>query len=206
MTDWKVILTEHEIEHFVQKCADIINDKFKGEKIVVACILKGAVYFHVDLTRKLTIPHSSYFIEASSYKDGQESGELEILSVIHPSKFEGKKVVLLDELFDNGKTLNRVKQKLHEKANVPLDDIFTCTLFKKNKCVSEPLPNLYGISIPDVWVVGYGLDDKQEKRNWTTLYGCPKIEGIPKTKDDVIFDDNGRHQEWRYDVHAIMHQ
>ena len=186
---WKVILTPEQIEESVEKCAKVINEKFQGEKVVVACILKGAAYFYVDLTRKLTLPHNCYFVEASSYHNEQtQSDEIEILSLIKSEKFKGRKVILVDELYDNGNTINLVRDAISEKAEIPLEDIFTCTAFRKNKVTTQRLPDLCGCTVPDVWLVGYGLDDKQEKRNWTTLYGCPKCEGVPKTEDDKMFD------------------
>ena len=131
---WRLIMTEEEIQKAVQKCADTINTEFQGKEVVVACILKGAVYFFTDLTRLLTIPHSAYFIEASSYTDKQTQNEcVEILSQIVPSKFINKYVILIDELFDNGATINRIKTEIHKKASVPLEMIITCTLFLKNK-------------------------------------------------------------------------
>ena len=106
VNDWKVVLTPEEINTVVKYCAKQINDKFKGKNIVICAILKGAVYFFVDLTRYLTIPYSCYFIEASSYHNKQTQSEmLKIESSINPSKFEGKHVILLDELFDNGLTM-----------------------------------------------------------------------------------------------------
>jgi hypoxanthine phosphoribosyltransferase len=188
--EWRLILTADEIRLCVQKCANVINAKFAGKEVVIACILKGAVYFFTDLTRMLTIPHSCYFIEASSYKDKQTQNEhVEILSQIIPSKFAGKHVILLDELFDNGNTLMRIKDAIHEKANVPYNMIFTCTLFIKNKQSHCPKPDLIGIAVPDVWLVGYGLDDKQEKRNWIHLFARPKEVLSLRNTDDAIFDN-----------------
>lgn len=189
---WKLLLTKDQINKAVSHCAKEIERVFEGEEFVVVCILKGCVYFFVDLTRNLTIPYSTYFIEASSYHDSQTQSEtVELLSVLVPKKFEGKKVILLDELFDSGTTLQLVKEKLMEDLGKSADDIYTCTLFIKQTetPASRPLPDLYGIALPDVWVVGYGLDDAQEKRGWEYLYGVPKaIESIPKTKDDAMFD------------------
>ncbi len=185
-TEWCLIFTETEIASYVKKCADYLNHKFSNDDVVVVCILKGAAYFYVDLTRMLTIPHSCYFIEASSYKDSQKQcDQLEILSIINPEKFRGKKVILIDELYDNGCTMYNIKNAISEKAKVALDDIFTCTAFKKNKETSFPQPDLCGVTTPDVWLVGYGLDVKQRYRNLKELYGCPKTEDIPKTVDDI---------------------
>lgn len=189
--DWKLLLTEADIAVVNQKLATDINSRFAGESVIVVCILKGAVYFHVDLTRLLTIPHSQYFIEASSYHNSQSQSEtVEILSKIVPAKFTGRKVILIDELYDNGTTLTNIKQKISELTGVKLVDIFTCTIFKKDKRTTQPEPDLYGISVPNVWLVGYGLDDQQEKRNWTNLYAVPKLEGMELTADDKLFSDN----------------
>ena len=182
---WRLILTERQINDCVQKCADYINPHFHDQDVVVVCILKGAVYFFVDLKRKLTFPHSDYHIEASSYKNSQtQQEELEILSVINPDKFRGKKVILVDELYDNGRTLHNIKLAIAERAQVPMADIFTCTAFRKNKTTLYPAPDLCGLTMPDVWLVGYGLDDRQKYRNLTELYACPKAPGLPETEDD----------------------
>jgi len=201
--NWKVLLTEQEIAAINDYVADVINKKFIGKNIVIASILKGAVYFTVDLTRRLTIPYSLYFLEGSSYKNKQtQSEELELLSKIVPSKFEGKTVILIDELFDNGLTLHQVKNKLlDEVTSLKATDIFTCVLFKKNKETKYPSPDLIGFDIlPNVWVVGYGLDDKQEKRGWKHLFAVPKSDGIPKHLHDNLFDDSDYYKSLRNSI------
>ena len=198
--EWKCILTEDEIKKCVQECARVINDKFEGKDIVLTCILKGAAYFLVDLSRELIIPHSIYFIEASSYHDSQKQENTEILSLIVPEKFKDKHVILLDELFDNGNTLENVKKAIHEKANVPLEKIFTCTLLKKNKISSREQPDLYGLIVPDVWLVGYGLDDQQHKRGWKCVFACPKAKNITETQDDKIFTNMYYYARVKHDI------
>jgi hypoxanthine phosphoribosyltransferase len=200
--NWKILLTKEELDKMNIHLAKIISDKFRGKDIIVTVILKGAAYFYTDLTRYMTIPHSSYFIEASSYKDTQtQHEEVEILSRIVPDKFKNKIVVLIDELFDNGATLDRIKRKiLQEVPALNEESFFTCTMFKKNKKTSYPEPNLYGFTIPNVWVVGYGLDDKQTKRNWIHLYAKPKSIDVPKSDDDVIFENNDVYHTMRNDL------
>ena len=206
-TDLRLVLTEEEINCCVKKCADLINKKFNGKNVIVVCILKGAVYFFTDLTRKLTIPHSCYFIEATSYHNNQtQSTNLSILSSINPDKFVDKHVVLLDELFDNGHTMFEIKKAIHEKANVPLEMIYTCVAFIKGKTTNYPPPDLFGIAVPDVWLVGYGLDDCQEKRNWTNLYACPKSSGIPENTDDIIFKSNDQYTKMRSSLCEFVNQ
>ena len=71
----------------------------------------------------------------------------------------------------------------------------TCTLFKKNKTTEYPDPDLFGVTVPNVWLVGYGLDDNQEKRNWTMLYAVPKLPGITESDDDILFRDDEIYQK-----------
>jgi hypoxanthine phosphoribosyltransferase len=149
--------------------------------------LKGAAYFTVDLSRKMVTYHSLYFLETSSYKNGQTQSKDLILPLINPDKFVGRKVVLVDELCDNGKTMELVKQSILKNTQVKNCDILTCVAFKKEKERVYPEPDIFGAALPDVWLVGHGLDDRQEKRNLTQLYGVPKSECVKKTIDDIIF-------------------
>lgn len=195
---WKLLVTMDEIGKANQRLADQINTQFKGKNLIIVCVLKGAVYFFVDLTRMLTVDHSQYFIEASSYKNAQtQSEEVELLSKIIPSKFENKTVLLLDELFDNGATMFHVKQKIIQTTTVKEEDIYTCTLFKKDKETNYPPPDLFGLSICNVWVVGYGLDDKQTKRQWVNLYAVPKPPTMTKEEDDQLFEDEVYYKQVR---------
>jgi hypothetical protein len=157
----------------------------------------------------MTIPHSLYFIEASSYHNEQtQSEEIELLSKIIPSKFEGRKVILLDELYDNGATLFKVKEKILAAVQILQDeDIFTCTIFRKSKETKYPPPNLVGLcELPNVWVVGYGLDDLQEKRAWMHLFAKPKLDGVAKTEHDVMFTEESFYifTRWRIREYVEM--
>lgn len=190
-TAWIKFMTEDQIQVCVGKCAAEINKLYKNTPVVLVCLLKGAVWFYVDLTRKLTIPYSTYFVEASSYKDGQTQAEsVEILSKINPDKFIGKKIILVDELYDNGTTMELLKTEINKQTGIKYEDIFTLAFFKKNKPMTHKYAgtlDLYSVMLPDLWFVGYGLDDKQEKRGWLDLYAVPKADGVPKTADDMKF-------------------
>ena len=208
---WRLLLTEAQIQSKVKELAAKIKARYIGKPIVLAGIMKGALWFLKDLSTYLDIPCTVYLIEARSYHNAQtQSEELEILSVIHPDKFLGRTVILLDELFDNGVTLNAVKRAIYKKlvAAIMNDpkitdktkaiseiDIFTCVTFFKKKETTQQKPDLYGFVIPNVWVVGYGLDDCQEKRGWPVLFACPKSEGIPETEDDLLFKSEEKYQE-----------
>lgn len=194
--EWKLLMTESEIQLCCSHVAKQINEKFRNSEkpIVLTAILKGAYLFLADLTKKLTIPYSVYFIEASSYANKQtQQEELQLLSKLIPEKFHGKTVILVDELFDNGKTMSSIKEHLLSTQELKLkkEDIFACTIFTKDSGTDIPEPDFIGIKkIPPVWLVGYGLDDQGEKRGWPLLYACPKAEGVARTFADKIFDHN----------------
>lgn len=144
-----------------------------------------------DLVKKLKRPYSIYFVEASSYSGQKQSDEIDLLSRIVPSKFAGRRVVLVDELLDNGATMHTMAVHLMKTLKIPREQISTCVLFSK---ASETRPADYcadicGIpNVPNVWLVGYGLDDNGTKRGWTELFAKPKAEGVPKCEADGIFE------------------
>ncbi len=186
-TNWRLILYQDEIQQRISVLAGLIDKTLDGKDVVICSILKGAVYFTVDLSRAMKLPHSVYFVDASSYEGQTQSDEVELLSLLVPEKFHQKHVLLVDELFDNGKTIHTVKQLLLSRDDLGLDgsDITTCVLFKKGKKTPFEPPDMVGFDdMLDVWYVGYGLDDNGLSRNLTDLYAVPKIPGIPKSPDD----------------------
>lgn len=183
------ILSAEQINLLVDSCARRINSDLSGVKnLTIVAVLKGAVYFFVDLTRKITIPHSQLFIAASSYNDEQKQSQLKIQTEIPRNKIEGKTVLLVDELFDTGLTINLIKEYIE---SLGADKVYTCTAFVKNKTMK---PDYYGLNTPDVWLVGYGLDDCEKNRNLIDLYAVPKHPDIEKNEDDKIFVDQQKYE------------
>jgi len=205
--DWRILLTHNEIILGVRSVAAMLNERFKDDKIVLTAILKGAYLFLSDLAKLLTIPYTVYFVEASSYGDGQVQGEhVELLSRLVPSKFHNRKVVLIDELFDRGHTMHSIKTKLLSEKELGLkeSDISSCVLFAKDMNLM-PLPDFVGIrGLPNIWLVGYGLDDHGEKRGWVNLYGCPKAAGVPLVAADDIFGTGPRSESAIADIRTML--
>jgi hypoxanthine phosphoribosyltransferase len=193
--DWVLVMTHAEIQLAVRLLAAEINARFKDEKIVICAILKGAYLMLSDLTKRLTIPYHTYFVEASSYGNSQKQNEggVELLSRLVPEKFHDRKVVLIDELYDHGTTMKSIKDFLVRDPECRLkdEDVFTVTVFSKDTPTDLPPPDLVGIKeLPQLWLVGYGLDDQGEKRGWGHLFACPKIEGVPRVEADDSFVPN----------------
>ena len=190
---WQMILSQQRIEATVALLARRISTQFStsSKPLVLVGILKGVFIFLSDLCKNLTIPYTVYFLEASSYH-GQARGEVKFASEIVPEKLKGHHVLLLDELFDNGHTMAAMRQTLlaHEELGLTEADITTCVLFSKNSGTRLPPPDIVGFdNLPNVWYVGYGLDDNGEKRGWPHLFAVPKAPGVPLTADDARFED-----------------
>jgi len=183
--NYRLILTREEIDAGVRIAARRIETWSKGERIVVVAILKGAFMFLSDLCRTFVRPYSVYFVDSSSYGESKSQGSVKLSADINPEKFVDKssgvphKVVIIDELMDNGKTMNDVKQHFLStlKDTHAENDVLTCCLFAKDRERSWPEADVTGIpKVPDLWLVGYGLDDRGTKRGWTELLAVPKVK------------------------------
>uniref|UniRef100_A0A7S4Q3R7 Phosphoribosyltransferase domain-containing protein n=1 Tax=Alexandrium monilatum TaxID=311494 RepID=A0A7S4Q3R7_9DINO len=183
---YRLILTREEIEAGVRIVARRLENWCKGERIVLVCILSGAFMFLADLCKALVRPYSVYFVEASSYKDERTaSGGVEIAGGFQLSKFVDTstkaphKIVLVDELLDNGHTMQEMKRYFLTKlADTHKEkDVLTVCLLSKKRERHCPEADITGIpNLPDLWLVGYGLDDRRTKRGWTELFAMPKVK------------------------------
>lgn len=147
--------------------------KDKGKDVVMCVILKGAAFFAVDLSRDLQdlgLEHSMYFVDASSYRGIQQADAVTVKSLLMPDKFKGKHVLLVDELYDNGKTLATVYEHLLADICMDAKDVTTCVMFRKTKNVTQYAPpDFVGLDVEDAWLVGYGLDDDGLRRGMRDL-------------------------------------
>jgi len=208
LKNYRLILTHEEIDAGVRIVSRRVETWSKGERIVLIGILKGAFMFMSDLCRTLMRPYSVYFVEASSYGDEREQkkGGVSIASDIPASKFYDSitkrphKIVLCDELLDNGKTMEEMKQHLLKRLSATHTDadILTTALFSKRRDRTYPEADVTGITdLPDLWLVGYGLDDRGTKRGWTEVFAIPKVKIVETfAQEDVDklmgnLDDSG---------------
>lgn len=183
---WKLVYTRDTIMDAVATVAAELDRDYAGKDLVLVAILSGAAYFMVDLSRALSIPHRVHYIQGSSY-DGVQQGDVHIALLTNKdvSSMKDKHILLVDELYDNGKTLHEVARRITDE--VPVASIKSCVTFRKRKEINTYAPPDYcGIdNIPDVWYVGYGLDDDGDKRSWLNLWGVPKPHGMALSPDDI---------------------
>lgn len=204
--NYRLILTKEELDAGVRIVGKRIETWSKGERIILVGILKGAFMFMSDLCRVLSRPYSVYFVEASSYKDGRQQGAgVEISAELASAKFcdavtkKPHKIVLVDELLDNGKTMQDMKDHFLQslKSTHTENDILTVCLLSKQRKRECPEADITGIpDLPDLWLVGYGLDDRGTKRGWTELFAIPKVKIVETIEQTAVeqllenLDDN----------------
>jgi len=151
----RILISSEQIEQRVKELAQQISQDFSAvDRLYIIGILKGAFIFLADLTRRLDIPHVVDFMALSSYGKSTESGAVRILMDLR-EPIEGQHVLIVEDIVDTGHTLSYLYHVL--KGRKPAS-LHTCALVRKQRSrVDVPIEYL-GFDIPDVWVVGYGLD------------------------------------------------
>src|SRR5260370_20431082 len=158
----RILITRVQIDRRLRVMAREIEQDFDGREMVVISLLNGTVMFLADLVRHLSLPLRLDFIGVSSYRTNTESGELVFTKDLRLD-VRGRDVLLVDDILDTGKTMTRVLEKL---VALGPRRIRICVLLDKTSRRVEPVHADYvGFEIPDVFVVGYGLDFAERYRN-----------------------------------------
>jgi hypoxanthine phosphoribosyltransferase len=158
----RILIGEEQLAKRIRALSHDIERDFRGREMVVVSLLNGTVMFLADLIRNLSLPLRLDFIGVSSYGSGTESGELVFTKELRLD-VRGRDVLLVDDILDTGKTLHRVLGKL--QALKPRR-IRTCVLLNKAARRFEDVEaDFIGFDIPDLFVVGYGLDFAERYRN-----------------------------------------
>ena len=157
-----VLISEAQLARRVRALARQIGRDYAGRDLVLVPILTGTVVFLADLLRHLALPLHLDFIGVSSYRAGTDSGELVFTKELRLD-VRGRDVLLIDDILDTGKTLTRVRERLRPLRARSLK---VCVLLEKPARRQLPVRADYvGFSIPDEFVVGYGLDFAERHRN-----------------------------------------
>jgi hypoxanthine phosphoribosyltransferase len=157
----RILVPTDQIQARVQELAEQISHDYQGvDRIYMVGILKGAFIFLADLTRHLEIPHAVDFMALSSYGKTASSGTVRILMDLRES-IEGQHVLIVEDILDTGNTLHYLVRILEERKPASLR---TCVLVRKVRDRVDFPVDYLGFDIPDVWVVGYGLDFADQHR------------------------------------------
>ncbi|HAM49552.1 MAG TPA: hypoxanthine phosphoribosyltransferase [Nitrospiraceae bacterium] len=162
MPSVKPLLTSEQIRDRVTDLADLVSRDYAGKELLAIGILKGAFIFFADLVRLIRVPVTVDFITASSYLKDSSSGKLQIYCDIR-EKVTDKHVLLIDDIIDTGISLDAIRNRLLSQNPASLR---ICVLVdKKERRLVEVPVDYIGFEVPDVFIVGYGIDFDNHYRN-----------------------------------------
>ena len=159
----KVIITAEEIQEQIKKAASLINDSYDGKPILLVSILKGSFVFMADFCRAITVPCEVGFMCAKSYYSGTTSSGVVKITMDLDQDISGYHVVIVEDIIDTGRTLNDIVKML--KLRQPLSLHVITLLDKPSRRVVDFTADLSLFTIPDHFVIGYGLDCGEYFRN-----------------------------------------
>lgn len=159
----KILLTKEQIQKRVAELGAEIALDYEGKDLVAVCILKGAMHFMADLTREIPIPLTIDFMAISSYGAGtKSSGVVRILQDLDAS-ISHRHVLIVEDIVDSGLTLKYLMDNLESRR--PASIRIATLLDKPARRVVNVTTHYNGFTIPDEFVVGYGLDYNEKYRN-----------------------------------------
>ncbi len=174
----EILVSREEIRNAVKMLGEMITRDYKGKEPVIVCILKGASVFFVDLIREIDLPLTMEFMIVSSYGQGtQTTGNVRIRKDLDMD-IHGRDVILVEDIVDTGITLNFLSRMFADRgaASVKIATLLDKPAHRKVDLKAD----YFCFTIPDAFVVGYGLDYAEKYRNLPDI-GVLKPEIYQKT-------------------------
>ena len=160
----KVLITEEQLQTRIRELGEELSREYEGKNPIIIGVLKGVVVFYADMVRHITVPCQFDFMWVSSYRGTESTGKMDIKRDIS-TDIKGRHVLILEDIFDTGNSLNFTYNHLLSKEPASLK---ICTLLDKpegrNPAVTLEA-DYTGFKIPNEFVVGYGLDFNEYYRN-----------------------------------------
>ncbi len=159
----RILLDEEQIHTIVAGLGRRISTDYQGKNLLMVSVLKGSVVFMADLMRAIDIPCRIDFMAVSSYGSGvKTSGVVKIVKDLDIN-LEGYDLLIVEDILDSGVTLSYLKKMLMDRGPA---SVRICTfLDKPERRKADIIPDYVGASVPDEFVVGYGLDYDEKYRN-----------------------------------------
>jgi hypoxanthine phosphoribosyltransferase len=170
ISDFKLLFSQDEIKQKIIQIAQALDEEYIGKEIKIIMILKGSFIFVADLIREMKTPFTIDVISCHSYgQRGKKRGKLEIEG-LEKLDLKSQHVLVIDDIFDSGNTLNSLCQELMKKELSSLKTLVL--LLKKNpkRLKDVCLPNHFIFELENKFVIGYGLDYKEYFRNLKGVY------------------------------------
>ena len=164
----RVLISKDKLQKRIKEMADTISKDYEGKNPLFICILKGSIFFTTDLLKNLSIPAQVECMAVSSYgKDTKTSGEVKVIKDLNMAIFN-RHVIIVEDIVDSGNTLSYLKRLLLQRKPASLK---ICTLLDKPDRRKVEIDVEYtGFTIPDEFVVGYGLDYAENYRQYDEVY------------------------------------
>lgn len=158
----EVLFSEAQVQQRVRELGALITKEYAGRDLHLVTILKGSLPFLADLMRAIDLPLTVDVMGATSYKGTQSTGEVRLTLDLDES-IEGRHVLIVEDIIDTGLTLSYVLRNLRQRAPASVKIV---TFLDKPARRGAPVEADYvGFTIPDAFVIGYGLDWNQRYRN-----------------------------------------
>ena len=164
---FKTSIPESEIKQRVKELAQRISHDLEGKNPLLLGVLNGSFIFAADLMREMTIPCEISFVKLASYQGVLSTGKVKEIIGINEN-LSGRDIVIVEDIVDTGRTM---KQMVDSLATRNPSSVSICTLFVKPDKLEEPLDIEYAaFSIPNDFILGYGLDYDQQGRGLKEIY------------------------------------
>lgn len=163
----RVIITKEEIDRAIEKAGKEIDKLYDGRPILLVSILKGAFVFMADICRAVSVPCEIGFMCAKSYYEGTQSSGVVQITMDLDRDISGYHVVIIEDIVDTGRTLNDIVQLLKGRNPVSLHVI--TLLDKPSRRLVDFTPDISLFTVPDFFVIGYGLDCGEYYRSLTYI-------------------------------------
>ena len=160
-------ITEAEIKQRVKELAIRISKDLEGKNPLLLGVLNGSFIFAADLMREMTISYEISFVKLASYQGITSTGKVhEVLGI--NENLTGRDIVIVEDIVDTGRTMKQMVESLGTRNPA---SVHICTLFVKPDKMEEPLDIEYAaFSIPNDFILGYGLDYDQQGRGLKEIY------------------------------------
>lgn len=159
----EVLISEEQLDARIRELGEQISRDYAGRSVHLICILRGSVLFMSELSKRITVPVTMDFMSVSSYGDKTvSSGQITVKKDLEDS-IEGRDVIVVEDIIDSGRTLSYLLQDLSRRKPASLA---LCTMLDKpDRRTHEVSVDYTAFEVPDVFVVGFGLDYAQKYRN-----------------------------------------
>lgn len=179
----EILFSAQQIQDRIQALGDQITQDYRGKDLLVIGVLKGVTFFIADLLRAIRLPLEVDFLAVASYSaEARNQGLVRLVKDLE-TPINGRDVLFVEDMVDTGLTLNYLLRSLRMRQPASLQ---VCTLFNKpaRRLIDTPIKYI-GFDLPDLFVVGYGLDFRERYRN-LPFVGILKAQALQKAGKNSV--------------------